>query len=316
MAEDTNTLRRKLAVARPPAGVQVETAARIWRIGLARAARDLAGLPVQPDDIRDERHSLAEVLDLLPERGLFTVLEGPGNALGLLCLSPDLVCALVESQTLGAALPAVAPSRRLTRTDAALSASVIDAALGCLDSGLEGAPDLTWAGGFRYASCLEDSRPLALLLEDQPYRSLWLSGVVTGTGRSISALLALPAERRTAQYPAEGSTTPAAPRDPAWTASFTRSLGQAEVDLMAVLARCRVPLETSMSLKPGDLLPLGPADLNALTMSSLSGEELCPVRLGRQGGMRAVKLSDSLAPARLAETEEAPARDEPLQRSA
>lgn len=316
MTEDSNMLRRKLAAARPPSGAPVETAARIWRIGLARAARELAGLPMQPEDIRDERHSLAEVLDLLPERGLFTVLEGPGNALGLMCLSPDLVCALVEAQTLGAALPAVAANRRLTRTDAALSASVIDAALGCLDNGLQGAPDLAWAGGFRYASCLEDSRPLALLLEDQPYRSLWLSGSVTGTGRSISALLALPAEGRALPDALETQAPAAAAGDPAWSAAFTRSLGQAEVDLMAVLSRIKISLEASLALKPGDFLSLGPADLNALTLTSLAGEELCQVRLGRQGTMRAVKLSDSPQPApALTETTPAP-RGEALQRSA
>ena len=316
MADDPNMLRRKLAAARPPSGAPVETAARVWRIGLARAARELAGLPMQPQDIRDERHSLAEVLDLLPERGLFTVLEGPGNALGLMCLSPDLVCALVEAQTLGAALPAEAATRRLTRTDAALSASVIDAALGCLDTGLDGAPDLSWAGGFRYASSLEDSRPLALLLEDQPYRSLWLSGTVAGTGRSFSALLALPAEGRALPEQTTAPLPAASPRDQAWTAAFIRSLGQAEVDLMAVLRRFEIPLETSMALRPGDLLPLGPADLNALTLTSLSGEELCPVRLGRQGLMRAVKLSEAPQPPQAATESPAPPVSAPLQRSA
>ena len=45
-------------------------------------------------------------------------------------------------------------------------------ALQRLEAALGGDDDLIWAGGFRYASFLDDPRPLGLLLEDVDYRVL------------------------------------------------------------------------------------------------------------------------------------------------
>ncbi|RRH73453.1 FliM/FliN family flagellar motor switch protein [Falsigemmobacter faecalis] len=314
MGDTAQILRRKLAAARP-ADVATETAARTWRIGLARAARDLAGLPFAPDDVRDERLSLAEVLEKLPERSFYAVLEGPGQALGLLCLSPDLVSALVEAQTLGAPLDASAAPRRLTRTDAALCAGVIDGGLLFLETGLDSSPDLAWAGGFRYSSFIEDARPLSLLLEDQPYRCLSLSGSLTGTSRTGTALLCLPAEGRAIAGRSAPSARPAT--DPAWSRAFTHQLGEAEVVIMAVLARIELSLDTSMELKPGSLLRIGPGDPLSLSLTGPQGDPLCPARLGRQGNQRAIKITTAQESAEISATDtEATAGPTPTLRSA
>jgi len=316
MGDTAQILRRKLAAARP-VDVTTETAARTWRIGLARAARELAGLPFAPDDVRDERLSLAEVLDKLPERSFYAVLEGPGQALGLLCLSPDLVSALVEAQTLGAPLESAAAPRRLTRTDAALCAGVIDGGLLFLDTGLETSPDLAWAGGYRYSSFLEDARPLSLLLDDQPYRCLSLSGSLTGTSRSGSALLCLPAEGRALTSHSQTAAQP--PADPAWSQALSHQLGEAEVTIIAVLARVEMSLNASLELKAGSLLRIGPGDPLSLSLTDPEGLPLCPARLGRQGNQRAVKITTSEGSAeqhpRTTETAE-PALPAPALRSA
>ena len=288
MGDTAQILRRKLAAARP-ADVATETAARTWRVGLARAARELAGLPFAPDDVRDERLSLAEVLDKLPERSFYAVLEGPGQALGLLCFSQDLVSALVEAQTLGTPLDAPATPRRLTRTDAALCAGVIDGGLLFLETGLETSSERAWAGGYRYSSFIEDERPLSLLLEDQPYRCLSLSGNLTGTSRTGFALLCLPAEGRS--LPGLNSPSQSPPPDPEWSRAFSQQLGEAEVTLMAVLARIELSLDASMELKPGSLLRIGPGDPLSLSLTGPEGDPLCAGRLGRQGAQRAVKIT-------------------------
>ncbi|MFC0280882.1 FliM/FliN family flagellar motor switch protein [Falsigemmobacter intermedius] len=269
MGDTAQILRRKLAAARP-ADVATETAARTWRVGLARAARELAGLPFAPDDVRDERLSLAEVLDKLPERSFYAVLEGPGQALG----TP---------------LDAPATPRRLTRTDAALCAGVIDGGLLFLETGLETSSERAWAGGYRYSSFIEDERPLSLLLEDQPYRCLSLSGNLTGTSRTGFALLCLPAEGRS--LPGRNSPSQSPPPDPEWSRAFSQQLGEAEVTLMAVLARIELSLDASMELKPGSLLRIGPGDPLSLSLTGPEGDPLCAGRLGRQGAQRAVKIT-------------------------
>ena len=49
---------------------------------------------------------------------------------------------------------------------------MVDAALEGLEIALAEEADLIWADGFRYASFLDDPRPLGLLLEDIAYRCL------------------------------------------------------------------------------------------------------------------------------------------------
>ena len=62
-----------------------------------------------------------------------------------------------------AALAHAASPRKPTRTDAAMVAGLIDAALAGLEQALLQEADLVWAGGFRYASFLDDARPIGLL---------------------------------------------------------------------------------------------------------------------------------------------------------
>src|SRR5690606_32291969 len=100
-----------------------------------------------------------------PDRALIVMLEGPKDGLGLLVLSPEVLAGILEMQMVGKVSPAPPLSRRPTRTDAAMVSGLIDRAMGGLESELLQSDDLIWTSGFRYASFLEDARPLALLLE-------------------------------------------------------------------------------------------------------------------------------------------------------
>ncbi|MDO9524423.1 MAG: FliM/FliN family flagellar motor switch protein, partial [Gemmobacter sp.] len=277
--------RRKIGILRAQvADAGNETAARAWRLGLARAARDEIGLPVAVRAIRDDRRSLAELLELPPERALLAVLEGPGQVMGLLAVSPELLASMIEMQTVGAVANTAAPTRRPTRTDAAMSAALIDRALTDMETTLATASDLVWAGGFRYASFLEDARPLGLLLEDVPYRVLIADLDIAEGRRTGRALLALPAEGR-GPKPSARPLPPDATIAQAtnWSTALTEGVLGSGAMLEVVIGRVRLPLAQILALTPGAVLPLGSATLDSLVVQTPEG---MVVATGRHGQNR------------------------------
>ncbi|TAG12122.1 MAG: flagellar motor switch protein FliM, partial [Rhodobacterales bacterium] len=192
----TEVIRRKIDRARQPQADGAPGADRGWRLALARATRDAMGLDLEVRRLQVLRASLAEILDIAPERALVSLLDGPEGGLGVLMFAPSVTAAMIEMQTLGRLAVQPAPPRKPTRIDAAMVAGVVDRALAGLDDTLAEEADRIWAGGFRYASFLEDLRPLALLLEEETYRVL-LADVSLGDGaREGQVILVLPAVGR------------------------------------------------------------------------------------------------------------------------
>lgn len=72
------------------------TPARAAATAVGRAADRLYKLPVQPISVTPGGLTLAELPELLPEGGLLAVLQGPGEALGVMALSFEAVTALIE----------------------------------------------------------------------------------------------------------------------------------------------------------------------------------------------------------------------------
>lgn len=293
----TDILRRKLARAGAAGGDGGPGADHGWRLAFARAARDGSGLLVEVRSMSVVRRSLAELLELPPERALLALLDGPQGGLGLLCLSAEVTSALIEMQTTGRVSAAPILPRRPTRTDAAMVAGIADRALEELESILAEEADLIWAGGFRYASFLEDPRPLGLLLEDQPYRVLSGEVSLAGDARRGSVLLALPAEGR-GQGPlgrAKRSDQKAAAA-PGFTADLGQAVQEADCRLDAVIARVTLPLREVMALVPDQVLPLPQAALDQIALEGIDGRRVAWARLGQQKGMRALRLKDRAAP--------------------
>ncbi len=260
---------------------------KAFRLALARAAQSVSGLDLTISDLTIGHHSLAELLELLPERALIIMLEGPGEGLGLATLDQGALSALIEAITTGR-LGASAPApRRPTRTDAAMAAGLVDRTLGGLEAELAEAQDRAWARGFRYASFLEDPRPLELLLEDKPFR-LFRARLGFANGREGALLAALPAQghgraaRPNAPAAGEAAQAPASLADVAMSAP---------AELMAVLGRLNLPLARVMGLKPDDLLPVSAAALEAVALEGPGGLRIALGRLGQNHGNRAVRLS-------------------------
>ncbi|MFM7336648.1 MAG: FliM/FliN family flagellar motor switch protein [Tabrizicola sp.] len=291
----TDVIRRKIDRARPAQAEGAPGADRGWRLALARATRDAMGLDLDFRKLTIARLSLAEILEIAPERALLALLDGPSEGLGVIMLAPPVTAALIEMQTVGRLSTQATAPRRPSRIDAAMVAGVIDRALSGLDEALAEEADFAWAGGFRYASYLEEVRPLALMLEEDVYRVLTAEVALGGGkdggpgGREGTVILVLPAEGR-----GECPVPVAEPEEavaPHFTSALQAQVMQSDCRLDAVVGRLTLPLKQIMSLEIGQTLILPSAALDAISLETVEGRQVGRARLGQHRGMRALKLS-------------------------
>lgn len=289
----TDVIRRKIDRARPTQAEGAPGADRGWRLALARAARDAMGLDLEFQSLTIARHSLAEILEIVPDRALLGLLDGPQGGLGVIMLGPTVTATFIEKQTLGRLAAQPPAPRKASRIDAAMVAGVIDRALAGLDEVLAEEADLTWAGGFRYASYLEDARPLALMLEEEAYRVLSAEVSLGGSGREGRVILVLPAIGR-GEMPVSGPGEEEV-EAPQFTAALSAQVMQADCRLDAVIGRLTLPLRQIMALEVGETLVLPSAALDAISLETIEGRRVAGARLGQHRGMRALKLNEAVS---------------------
>lgn len=291
MAE-AGVIRRKIASQRAVQAEGGPGADRGWRLGLARAARDLMKISLDVRGLTMERRSLAELSELVPDRALVAVLDGPEEGLGAIILSQPILSGFIEAQTIGHIRAQEVASRKPTRTDAAMVIGVIDAALMALEQSLAEEADLVWAGGFRYASFLDDPRPLTLLLEDAPLRLMRAQVALAGGLRVGEILLALPAEGRGARPMMLEAGDQGADHSHAFAQSLADRINGAPTRVEAVLARLTMPLAEVMQLAEGMILPLRDAALDRISLEGLDGHRVGEGKLGQNRCMRAIRLTE------------------------
>lgn len=292
----SDVIRRKIDRARLPQVDGAPGVDRSWRLALARAAREAMGLDLDIRRLAVTRASLAEILDIAPERALVALLDGPRGGLGVLMLAPAVTAAFIEMQALGRLQAQPAPPRKPTRIDAAMVAGVIDRALIGLDEALAEEADLAWAGGFRYASWLEDVRPLGLMLEEEVYRLLTVEVALGGSDRSGEVILILPATGR-GERPAllSSAVDDAAPQ---FSAALAAQVVQSDCRLDAVIGRMTLAIRQIMALQPGDVLEIPSAAIDNVALETLDGHAIARARLGQNRGMRALRILIAGAPTR------------------
>lgn len=229
--------------------------------------------------------SLSEVLELVPDRALVSLLDGPGGRHGVLAFAPALTSALIESQTVGQVLPGTSAPRRPTRTDAAMVMGCIDTLLSGFEALLQVDEDAIWTTGYRYASFVEDPRPLGLLLDDLPYLVMVVEAGLGRVARPGQLILALP------EVTAPRLIAPA--REEAlvdFTELLSQGVLQSDCLLDAILARITLPLQSVMALHPGQALALPGAALDRITLEGIDARTVATARLGQQRGLRAVRI--------------------------
>ena len=299
---DDSVLRRKARRHRVVAEVRM-TPEKAFRFALAKAARDQLAMALGVTHIDYGLMSLAELLEMPAERALLCMIESEGEGLGLMMLDADTLAGVIEQQTMGRILRTATVPRLPTRTDAAMAAGFVDSALDALALALMRA-DLRWAAGWRYASFLEDARPLPLLLDDGAHHVLRASLAFPVEGRGGRVVLALPAaarslSRRSDPAPATSAAASASGRSPAeaggWSTALRAAVLCAPAELDGVLVRVQLSLGQALALAPGQRIALPGADVAEVALEAGGARDTPPLRvttgrLGQCRGFRALKL--------------------------
>lgn len=311
-AEKIGVLARKLAAARaaespilsdaaPDFGMAlhriVDPAERAWRISLARAARDHMKLALGFESLQGHEVGLIEVLETPMERALILMLEGAGDALGLMIISSPILSGMIEMLTLSrlAADFGDAP-RSPTRTDAAMVVDMIDAALASFAQSMAEQGATEWSQPYHYAAFIEDPRPLHLMLEDGNYRLLRAQVHLEHGARQGAITLAVPVQAAFAMdFPApEVDFFPADTGAPdLFTTEFSDQISAVSTQLDAVLAQITLPLDRILRMQAGEVLALSGAALDNIQLQGIDGLALAAGKLGQQRGMRAIRVHEA-----------------------
>lgn len=293
--------------------IQQQSLERVIGTALARTAERLYAMPIFVQDIAVAPSTLAELPELLPEQALLAVVEGRGAAIGVVALSPVFVASVIEMQAIGRVSGREVRPRKPTRTDASISADFVNMLLSELGKDLASNMALPVFSTFSYASFLDDSRPLMLMLEDVALTRITLNfRIGAGGKRDGSIIIALPASRvpDPKQRPADRgllsamATTQAGPNpaDPvreitvsqgsavAAGDSLALAIQNAPIQLVGILCRKKVSLGTLRNLAPGAMIPLPPTALDDARIETLQGQVLAQGRLGEADGYHAIRL--------------------------
>lgn len=282
----------------PPAMPSLE---RGVALAVARAARRADGLPANAESVTPCGITLAELGEYLPEGSLIAIVEDPAERLGVVALCPAMIASLIEVQAMGRISSRAAAPRRATRTDAAIAADFVNALLSEIGAGVASHPMGTALSGFRYASYLDDPRPLGLMLEDAGFHALSMTlRLGAESERTGQVFLAIPGSPQApdmkAQLTEDQPTHVSAPANdqvpdtPPMRHLLSAAVAQAPVRLAAILCRKSITLRELRALRPGATLSLTRGAIDAVQIETSIGQSLAAGQLGEAEGLYAVRL--------------------------
>ncbi|WP_220185258.1 FliM/FliN family flagellar motor C-terminal domain-containing protein [uncultured Paracoccus sp.] len=290
-----------LPATQPRVAVPKATPERALATAIGRAAQASCQMPVYPAQAQMTHATLAELGEILPERGLILVVEGPLGALGVVTLCPAMLASVIEMQSLGRLTRQPPRERRATRTDASICADFVNLSLAELAAELSALTPGAAHPVFRFASFVEDPRPLELMLDDIAYRCLRLDMKVGQGGmRDAAMLIFLPDTDAAVARPGECTPGQAAPGAavpghvasvPAAGRSLAEAVRAAPVSVNAVLCRRKITLRELRALQAGSVLGLPHDAMATVRLETPSGLEVARGKLGALHGNRAIRIA-------------------------
>jgi len=271
------------------------TPERIIANAIGRAVERVHELPLFFDRVECTRAGLAELVELLPERALISVVEGASSALGVVAICPGLLSSVIEMQATGRISARPAAARRPTRADGLICADFINACLTELGDDLSPLPGCEGLRGYRYTSFLDDPRPLELMLDEGMFHLFTVRLRAGNAGqRDGSVVIALPvAGASTVSGPAieaVASPMPGARKGVTGSGSLAEAVHATPIDLVGVLCRRTISLGELRALAPGQTIALPLGVLGAATLETTAGQVLFRGKLGELAGRHALRL--------------------------
>ncbi len=286
-AATRSVMRRMARLGRQEYTARAMSPAKALRLSLARTGDKLFDLPLTVNAIEQGDIAHADLPGEVGRGGLLALLDGALGEGGAMRLDPGLLTALVEMQTTGHVSGQSDASRRVTRTDAAMAAPMIDGTLERIDACMAAETREDWTSGYRFGVMMEDVRTLALSLTASDYT---VFRVMLEIGKdAIPGALTMILPRLAATDPPVTAAEPDAPgREPGTTLAC--AVLEAPVTLQAMLGRITLPLDKLCTLKVGDRLPFARDRLLEARLEVAHKHLVAHARLGQMDGARAVRL--------------------------
>lgn len=258
---------------------------------IGRAAEKVCGLPLFFDRVELGHAQLAELAEIFPDQALISVIEGPGDGLGVMAICPGLLASLIEMQTAGRISARRAGPRRPTRTDGAICAEFINGTVAELAGELASLPGRPCLRGYRYASFLEDPRPLDLMLDEGTHHLISVRLRAGDSGqRDGQLILAWPVPEPVEEAAAVPAEIGEMGLGPATGQDLAEAVHSVPIELSGYLCRRRITLRDLNGLAPGTTITLPPDALGAATLETATGQTLFHGKLGEVAGHYALRL--------------------------
>lgn len=263
-------------------GPMDDRAVRVWRLAAARALKSAVGMNAEVATAQVTSVQ-ADAMPGLVEPGEMTALmENDAGDVGLALISPAIVAALVEMQTIGRVSDRPAEPRQATPVDGALVGPSVDrimvsAAAALAECGL-GDP----VTDYRFAMLTEAETPPTLSMADLPHSCLTLDITVEG-GRKQGTMRFVSPDTGASEMQRAASRAD-------WQNKISAAVLSSDVPVEARLGQVRMTIENVMQLTPGDFVPLSPEDLRRVRLVVGRGDLAGRGKLGQSNGYRAVKI--------------------------
>ncbi len=281
MPDGASVLARKIRPRTPSPAAMTEM--RALTLAVAQAAEAMLGVSVRAEDLQTDELTGDEIAARLPDPGLMMRLEGPMGRTGICALCAEGLSAVSEAATLGRVSPEVTSPRRGTATDGILAQGFIDRIFTGLAPRLGQLDDPPPFGGFAWNGVFPGAHGAALSLADGPH-VLWQCRLVFGeAARAAQMTLVVP--RVQLQGARIGDI-----RD--WAQKWRPQILSAEACITAELATLTWPAGGLSDLEPGQVIELPRARLDRITLRAPGRMRVGHARLGRIGGLRAVRIAD------------------------
>jgi len=279
------TLLRRMARAQDqPAAENPLTTSRAVRLALTKAANDTTGLVLSVKDVQEVQLALDDMLAQLDDGLMLIALQRGSEVAGLIALDMQMRAAILEVQTVGALINAVAEDRAPTGTDQTLATPLIKAFLAAFAEAVIGMELEGWVDQTEPGNRLSGTRDAGLTLTDCAYRMVRMDVDLGVAERQGIISVALPLAH------AEPESTPVEEKPVNWAEAFPANVAEAPARLDALLHKFHVSLARAQSLQVGTILPLPGCTVESVRLLAEDGQVVANAKLGQMGGKRAVRL--------------------------
>lgn len=287
-----SVLERKAASGREEHQARSMSVGKALRLGFSKVAEELFGLPLLVIGIVVDAADTEECARYLRDDALLLLLDGPKGRRGAAILDPAVVGGVIQQQTTGRVMPENRAERRMTRTDAAMCAPMLDELFGRAAALLGAGEDRNLIDGWRFGAMAEEARVLTLALDAGAYRTFRLTLDLGKGARQGEMTLILPVPDDNDEEQQE--TTPADPSE--IRPEMADLVLQLRSELRVVMARQQLPLSRVETLMPGEKLFLTGIHFPEVEICTMRGRMIARGTVGQLNGMRAVQPHNAVAP--------------------